>query len=361
MLKRVLPFLFVVIIVGFGLWYFVFHNGKNDGPLRLYGNVDIRQVELGFRVPGRIETMHFEEGDAVKKNTLLASLDKQPFLDTLNAREAAVAQAAANLQKLEAGNRPDEIEQARALVNERKATLEFARQTFDRLKRLSQRDFASRSSYDQATAGLTQAKAALRSAELALTLAKEGPRKEDIAAARAALDAAKAQRDTSQTSLKDADLRAPADGIVLTRAVEPGAIVATGRTVYTLSLRKPVWVRAYVAEPNLGRIHPGLAVRLTTDTRPDAPYTGQIGFISPVAEFTPKTVETPQLRSDLVYRFRVLVRNADDALRQGMPVTVHIPEKGNKVATAETTQSSGDSAVGQEKTPSSSEAVGQHK
>jgi HlyD family secretion protein len=287
-------------------------------------------VELGFRVPGRVARMYFEEGDSVKAGALLASRAKPPVRDDLAAREAAVAQAAAILKKLEAGNRPDEIEQARAAVNERKATLAYAQQTFERQQKLSKHDFASKSAFDQSLANLDRAKAALRSAELALALSIEGPRKEDIAAARAALDTAKAQRDTSKTALKDADILAPADGVILTRAVEPGAIVAAGTTVYTLSLRTPVWVRAYVGEPNLGRIHPGMSVQLTTDTRPDAPYKGQVGYISPVAEFTPKTVETPQLRSDLVYRFRVVVRNPDEALRQGMPVTVHIPQEGAK-------------------------------
>lgn len=325
MAKRVLPVLLGIVVVGLGIWYFTLYQGSRGGLLQLYGNVDIRQVELGFRVPGRVERMNFEEGDSVTKGALLASLDKQPFLDDVAAREAAVNQAAAFLQKLEAGNRPDEIEQARALVRERKATLAYAQQTFNRLQKLSQQDFASRSAYDQAVSNLTRAKANLRAAELALALSVEGPRKEDIAAARAALNTAKAQRDTARTALKDADILAPADGVILTRAVEPGAIVAAGTTVYALSLRAPVWVRAYVGEPDLGRIHPGMAVKLTTDTRPDAPYEGQIGFISPQAEFTPKTVETPQLRSDLVYRFRVVVRNPDEALRQGMPVTVHIP------------------------------------
>src|SRR5690606_21642306 len=117
---------------------------------------------------------------------------------------------------------------------------------------------------------------------------------------------------------------APADGIILTRAAEPGAIVAAGTPVYALSLQNPVWVRAYISEPQLGLIHPGARVKLYTDTRPDVPYDGQIGFISPVAEFTPKSVETPELRADLVYRFRVVVLNPDEALRQGMPVTVRL-------------------------------------
>jgi HlyD family secretion protein len=112
---------------------------------------------------------------------------------------------------------------------------------------------------------------------------------------------------------------------VLSRVREPGAIVAPGETAYTLSLDRPVWVRAYVQEPELGLIRPGQDVQVLTDTRPERPYHGQIGFISPVAEFTPKSVETPELRTDLVYRLRVVIEDADPGLRQGMPVTVRIP------------------------------------
>ena len=128
----------------------------------------------------------------------------------------------------------------------------------------------------------------------------------------------------ARTSLADAELRAPSDGIVLSRVREPGAIVSPSDIVYVLSLTGRVWVRAYVAEPDLGRIHPGMIVEVTTDTAPDKPYKGRIGFISPVAEFTPKSVETPDLRTDLVYRLRVIIDQPDTGLRQGMPVTIRL-------------------------------------
>lgn len=292
-----------------------------------YGNVDIRDVALGFRVSGRIAEMKVDEGDAVKVGETIAVLDKQPFLDNLALQTASVDQQTANVAKLEAGSRPEEIEQARADVAERQATLENARGVFDRQQQLSNRDYASKQAYDNAAAQLRSSQAQLKSAEQALKLAVDGPRKEDIAAAHAALEAAKAQKQIAETSLADTGLAAPAGGVILTRAVEPGAIVASGATVYTLSLQEPVWVRAYVGERQLGLIHPGIAVKLYTDTRPGQAYDGQVGFISPVAEFTPKTVETPELRADLVYRFRVIVKNADPALRQGMPVTVRLPDE----------------------------------
>ncbi len=206
---------------------------------------------------------------------------------------------------------------------------------FQRQQQLAKSDFASQQAFDNASAQLRSAEAQLRASEASLTLVQQGPRQEDIAAARAALQAARAQRQIAETALGDAEIAAPADGIILTRAVEPGAIVSSGMTVYTLSLQNPVWVRAYIAEPQLGLIHPGATVKLFTDTRPGKPYDGQVGFVSPVAEFTPKSVETPELRADLVYRFRVIVKNPDDALRQGMPVTLRLPEDGAAVASKE--------------------------
>lgn len=298
-----------------------------------YGNVDIREVSLGFRVGGRVAEMRVEEGDSVKNGQLIAVLDKQPYLDSLALQTANIAQQEANLAKLKAGSRPEEIERAKADVAARKAALENARGVYKRQQRLAKSDFASQQAFDNAATNFQEAEALLKSAEEALKLAVEGPRKEDIAAAAAALDAAKAQKQIAETALADTELTAPEGGVILTRAVEPGAIVAAGGTIYSLSLQNPVRVRAYVGEPQLGLIRPGARVELFTDTHPDRAYEGQVGFVSPVAEFTPKSVETPELRADLVYRFRVIVDDPDNALRQGMPVTIRLKDTGAAVAT----------------------------
>ncbi|MEZ5934896.1 MAG: secretion protein HlyD [Alphaproteobacteria bacterium] len=301
---------------------------EEKAGLELYGNVDIRQVELGFRVGGRIAAMRFEEGDAVAAGDQLATLDQRPYRDERRLAEADVALAEANLAKLEAGNRPEEIAQAEAAVAERDAALTNATRQFERQERLVRNDIASRQAFDDAKALVDEAEARLTSARKALDLAKEGFRSEDKAAARASLEAAGARLATAETGLADTALQAPADGIMLSRVREPGAIVAPGETVYTLSLERPIWVRAYVPEPSLGQLRPGQEVEVISDARPDQPYHGQIGFISPVAEFTPKTVETPDLRTALVYRFRVVVEDGAAGLRQGMPVTVRVPEPG---------------------------------
>lgn len=332
-MRRRLPILVILILLGAGIAFWAFDLQTRLGfgqahpeTLTLYGNVDIRQVELGFRVPGRIAAMGPEEGDRVAPGAVLASLDPRPYQDDLHSAQAEVARQAANLAKLEAGTRPGEIAQARALVAEREAVLANAQRVFERQERLIRTGATTQQALDNARALKDEAEARLVSAQRALELALDGFRQEDIAAARAALDSARAGQAAAQTALSDAELQAPAGGVVLSRVREPGAIVAPGETVYTLSLEAPVWVRAYVPEPSLGLIHPGMRAEILTDSRPEAPYHGQIGFISPVAEFTPRSVETPELRSDLVYRLRVVVEDADQGLRQGMPVTVRLPD-----------------------------------
>jgi HlyD family secretion protein len=315
---------------GAAAWHFGWLGGEGNakpaGALVLYGNVDIRQVDLGFRVPGRIAEVHFEEGDAVSAGELLATLDQQPYRDALALAQAEVARASANLEKLRTGTRPQEIAQAQALVEEREAALANAVRLAHRRAELVKQELVAPEAHDDAVTAREEAAARLQAARDALALAQEGFRREDIAAAAAELQAAEARVQQAQTNFDDTRLVAPSLGTVLTRVREPGAVVAAGEPVYAISLKSPIWVRAYVAEPDLARLRPGMAAEIATDTRPDARYLGHIGFISPVAEFTPKSVETPQLRTDLVYRLRIIVDDPDDWLRQGMPVTVHLPE-----------------------------------
>ncbi len=175
---------------------------------------------------------------------------------------------------------------------------------------------------ENARSSRDQAQATLKSAQDKLSQYHTGNRPQEIEQAKAGLEQAQAALAQAQLDLHDTTLVAPSAGTLLTRAVEPGSMLSAGSTVFTLSLTRPVWVRAYVNETRLNQAVPGTELLLYTDGRPDKPYHGKIGFVSPTAEFTPKTVETPDLRTDLVYRLRIIVTDADDALRQGMPVTV---------------------------------------
>lgn len=301
--------------------------------LNLYGNVDIREVDLAFRVGGRIREMVFEEGDSVRPGEVVARLDARPYQDEVALARSEVAGSRAKLAKLEAGTRPQEIERARAVLAQREARERLARRHFERQKVLYERGDVSEAVLDEARAAYAEANALVSVARQDLSLAEEGPRQEDITAAIAEVGAAVAAAEQAETALRDTILRSPSAGTILSRLREPGAIVSAGGPVYTLTLAEPVRIRAYVAEPDLGLLSPGQRVTVVTDTRPDAPYEGHVGFISPTAEFTPRTVQTEELRTDLVYRLHVIVDEAQ-GLRQGMPVTVRVPLHGNEEANA---------------------------
>ena len=304
---------------GFGLL-----GPADSGALTMHGNVDIRQVDLGFRVSGRIASIPFDEGAHVPAGAVLASLDPQPLHDQLDAARAQVAVAGAELDKRRTGNRPQDIAQARAKLADAQASLASAKDDYDRRVALVKTGAISQALFDSTTAKYRSAQAAVDAATQALSLQQEGYRHEDIAAAQASRQQAEAQAAKAGTDLADAVLRAPNAGTILTRAREPGAIVQPGETVLTLTIDRPMRVRAYIPEPELARISPGMAVTVSIDGS-DKTYHGTIGFIAPTAEFTPKTVQTDALRADLVYRVRVIVNDPDDALRQGAPVTIAVP------------------------------------
>lgn len=326
MKKRLgLVVLVLVLATAAGLWASGKWRPAKAGELRLYGNVDIREVNLGFRVSGRIAEVLRDEGDVVKAGEEMARLDDEPYRRDLDQAEAQVAALKARLDLLVAGHRPEEIAQARATAREREVTFANAERIYKRAEELYASRTVSIQERDDAAAAYHEAEARLNSAREQLKLQEVGFRQEEIAEARADLAKAEAAVAAARLRVEDTVLKSPSDGVVFTRAQEPGAIVQAGATVLTVSLRQPVWVRAYVDEPNLGKVHPGMKVRFQTDSRPNQPYTGQVGFISPRAEFTPKNVETPELRTSLVYRLRIVVDNPDDTLRQGMPVTVQVP------------------------------------
>lgn len=311
-----------------GLWYggqaLGWWGKPDDGQLRLYGNVEIREVQLGFRVGGRIERILVDEGDRVVPGQILAELDRRPLQDRLAGAEARLDAASAGAAREVAGSRPQEIAAAGAGVADAQAALAEARRQFERRKMLAGKGFMSKAELETAEAAVSAAQARLDAARAAFSLMREGSRVEDKAASSATRAAVLAERQAVQTDIGDAVIRAAEPGQVLTRAREVGAIVHGGQTVLTLALTQPVRVRAYVAEPDLPKIAPGMKVRVRVDGS-DKEWDATIGFISAVAEFTPKTVQTEQLRTDLVYRVRLTVADPKGDLRQGQPVTVTIP------------------------------------
>jgi HlyD family secretion protein len=276
MKKKLIIIALILAVIGCAYSIKRYQDGVNGETFTIYGNVDIRDVNLGFRVFGRIAKLTCEEGDRVKEGDVLAILDKAPYEEDVALSKAQLAVAKANLTNQE--------------------------KLYKRSLEQFQIHSISRTDLDNALNTHDQAKASF--------------------------EAAKAQLDKSMTNLEDTEIRAPNNGVILTRAREPGAVVAQGNTVYTLMLDRPIWIRTYVDEPALGWIHPGQKAIVLTDS--GSKYEGWIGFISPQAEFTPKNVETTQLRTDLVYRLRVIIDKTDNGLRQGMPVTVILKKELQK-------------------------------
>lgn len=322
-MRRKLPLIVAaVVVLAAAAGWIVWHKPVDTSALLMNGSVDIRQVDLAFRVEGRLEKLLVEEGDRVAPGQVVAVMDKAYLEDAVRITEARLAGAQANLDKLEAGNRPQEIAQARAEVARAEAAFVNAKATYDRRAGTTVDSVVSRQTLGNARADMRQAEAQLNRAREALALQEKGFRVEDIAVAKAQVAAEQATMDLMRRRLADAELTAPAAGQVMTRVREPGSMVLPGATVLTLALTEPMQVRTWVAEPALDRVVPGTKAEVVTDG--GRTYHGQVGFVSPVAEFTPKTVETPELRTSLVYRVRVVVSDPDDGLRQGMPVTVKL-------------------------------------
>ncbi|OMQ25647.1 secretion protein HlyD [Serratia oryzae] len=313
----------LLIAAVYGFWHY---QQQQEKPLTLYGNVDIRTVNLGFRVDGRLASLAVDEGDSVQPGQLLGKLDDGPYLNALQQAQANVASAAAKLALLQAGYRDEEIAQVRSEVAQRLSAFNYADSFFQRQQGLWAKKATSADALEDARTARNQAQANLQAAKDKLTQYLSGNRPQEIAEAKANLAQAEAVLAQAQLNLQDTTLTSPSAATVLTRAVEPGTMLGAGSTVFTLSLTQPVWVRAYINEASLGKAVPGTELRIYTDSRPGKPYHGKIGFVSPTAEFTPKSVETPDLRTDLVYRLRVIVTDADDALRQGMPVTLRFTQ-----------------------------------
>jgi HlyD family secretion protein len=332
---RILLLVILLAAAGAAGWWYT-HRPAEDGELVLYGNVDLRQASLPFSGSERIADILVEEGDIVAAGDVLARLDTGRLTPQVAQAEAAVATQAAALDELRNGSRPEEVAQAEANLAAAEAEAVNARAQYERRQRLGASSTISVQEVDTARAAAEVADAQVEVSRRALDLVVAGPRAETVAGAEAQLRNFEAQLDLARRLLSDAELRAPFGGVVTSRLMEPGEMASPTRPVVTLATTGVKWVRAYVSEANLGQVAPGMRATIATDSFPDRPLDGWIGFISPVAEFTPRTVQTEDLRTSLVYEVRVFVEDPDDVLRIGMPATVRLlPGAEPHVAEAE--------------------------
>ena len=317
----------LAIIAGIGLAVAKWTTSRSHGPtaLVLDGNVDVRQAELAFNNSERIAEVLAQEGDRVHRGQLLARLETVRLLPIVAQAQAQVDAQHAAVDRLRRGNRPEEIAQARANAALASADAANARIQFKRLSELSRSSAGrgiSKQDLDNAHTALDAANARLEVGRNTLALQVEGPRKEDIAQAEAQLNADSAHFALLKQELADADLVSPVDGVVRARLLERGEMASPQRPVFTIAITDPKWVRAYVDESRLGEAHTGEAATIAVDSLPGRQFDGWVGFVSPVAEFTPKSVQTQDLRTSLVYEVRVFVNDPKDELPLGTPATV---------------------------------------
>lgn len=327
MKKPLIAFCILAVLALSGWVWWQQRDKASDGTLVLQGNVDIRQISLAFDGSGRIKELNVEEGDHVQSGTLLGVLDTQTLALQAVQAQAQIEVQRQNLARLRSGSRPQEIAQARSRLVAAQADAVRAEQDLARLQGIAantQGRGVSAQDLDRAKSALQVAQAQTAERLEALRLTEAGPRKEEVAGAEAQLQASQAQLALLQHQIAQGELKAPADAVVRSRLLESGDMATPQRPVFALALTQPKWVRIYVSETSLGKVRPGMAARVVTDSHPDQPIAGKVGYIASVAEFTPKSVQTEELRSSLVYEVRVLVEDPQDVLRLGQPATVQL-------------------------------------
>jgi HlyD family secretion protein len=281
--------------------------------------VEVTTVELSFKIPGRVRERLVDEGDTVKPGQTIARLDPEDLNHEVASRKAEVQAAQAALTELETGYRKEEIAQAEAALRRIQAEAERLRVDFGRQQELYRREVISGRDFDASRAAYEGSRASTQEARERLNLLRSGPRKETIDQARARLRDTEAVLALAETRRGYATLLSSAAGMVLSKNIEPGEQVAAGTPVVTVGLLDEVWMRAYISETDLGRVKVGQRATVTTDSWPEKKYSGHISFISPEAEFTPKSVQTAKERVKLVYRIKIVVPNPAGELKPGMP------------------------------------------
>ena len=326
-MKRLIPIVILLAVAIAAAVYFYPRLTKKPAPtnqLTLSGNIEAHQSLISFKVQGRIVELPVEEGQQMAQGALLARLEDADFKQRVKIDEAAVAVRESNLALTLAGTREQDVKASHQVVLDAEADLAQKKADNDRAQRLFSKDEISAQDRDLAATALKRSEANVAAVQQRYSLAQEGSRKEDIAIARANLAQANASLGLSRINATYTILRAPAAGVITVRQAELGEVVSPGSPVVTLADLDHIWLRAYIAETDLGKIRWGQDASITTDTYPGKQYHGHISFISPDAEFTPKSVQTYAERVTLVYRIKIDIDNPNHELKPGMPADAHI-------------------------------------
>jgi HlyD family secretion protein len=324
--KRLLVGALLVLVLVVAVVAYLRHAPSRGagGALRISGNVELTEVQVSFKVPGRVQTRLVDEGAAVRRGDVVARLEDTELSDALKLAQADADAAAATLAELEAGSRREEIAQGEALLARAEAEALRLSTDYQREVALFAKEVIPKRELDASRAAHDAARASVRERREALALLRKGPRRERVDEARARLKGAQARVSTAKERLGYATLVAPLSGVVLSKSVEPGEQVAAGTPVVTLGDTDQCWLKGYIPETELGRVKLGQRARVTTDSHPGKVYEGKVSFISSEAEFTPKSVQTEKERVKLVYRVKITLPNPGMELKPGMPADAEI-------------------------------------
>ena len=317
----------LLIIIAAGVAVFLISrlgNKEEKGVLTLSGNIEVTEVDIGFPIAGRIRELLKEEGEQVNKGERIASLDTSRIESEAEHAMALLQENFAKVDELKAGARPQELEQARSQLDHALAEFSKAQKDHERAETLYKNGAISAQQMDEAKKSLDISASLKRKAEEALSLVKEGPRKENIRAAEKRVEQARAALKSAEARLNDGTALAAASGVVLAKHAEPGETISAGSPVYTTGDLEKSWVRVYVNENRLGVVKLGQKAEVMTDSYPGKTYEGTVTYISSDAEFTPKNVQTREERVKLVFGVKVSVININNELKPGMPADVRI-------------------------------------
>lgn len=330
--KLSLLIIIVIVLCSFLTYKYINKSAPSSTILTLYGNVELRQVSLAFNANDRITELLVEEGDNVTKGQLLGQLDTRTLQYQIAKAQSQINANEAALLRLKNGSRPQEIAQAKAVVNATKADVEHKKILYNRyinIVNTTSGKGISKQNLDEARTAYNAALAELDNNAQALELAEIGPRIEDIKQAQAILDSSIADLAILNRQLEESSLFAPVDATVRARILEVGDMASPQQPIYTLAITTPKWVRAYLSESDLGKVKLGMQASIVSDSFPNNSLIGQVGFISSNAEFTPKYIQTEELRTSLVYEIRIYVKDPTNQLKLGMPVTVQLKAVNN--------------------------------
>lgn len=329
-MKKGVALLVLLAVAGAaGAYYFSRVAGKDDGAgLLLYGNVEVTEVDTGFKTPGRIAEILTDEGRPVSKGDVLARLENVETQSAVAQAEAALSEAKEKLQEISLGSRKQEIAQASAVVEQSKAELDRAEKELKRAVFLHGNGAIPTQKLEDAQKARDVAFNVHKKATEAFSLAVDGPRKETVQAAKARVQQLEAALSIAHERLNDTTLVSPVAGIILRKNMEPGETVGAGAPVFTIGDLKNPWVRVYVKEDRLNHVKIGQKASVTVDSYPGRVFDGTISHIASEAEFTPKNIQTKEERVKMVFAVKVAVKNDGMELKPGMPADVRLDAGG---------------------------------